>query len=545
MKKTLQKSALALAVAAVASGAFAGTLDYTAGGNEIVLANEVFGTGSEETLVAIPDVTFAVDLVPGAILNTQQYTIKFTLNKDAVFGEDLSSFDKWEDAGVILQFETTAGVINVGGVGAGNTVLNANVGSITVDQGGAIGDNTVTFLITAAADHQFIEARVAQFRTKRLTSALARGIANPSVSLGAEFRNVTTADTDTDTALVIFRSQDGVALDRDVLTSYVGAGGRSRIAVASNELLFTNTTGAAASADFTETDDITYVDFGNLYVVRTDVPAGFGGGLVKKENGDDFDFNGSDSIVVTISSTEVMNSFSRVYLRPGSGSACTGAVAGTDFDVAPTAGATSIDIDLTGETTVELGAGYRLCAIAKGTAGNPIPESRWTAELNVDYFNPRYTDSQDELDYEEILRNGCSVTLFNVPNAGAQDDAFIRLTNISGNPGAVRAFMWTQDGEQIDVGSELTASLDAHATVVLHTAAEQATGVFLGDVMPEYGALTSGRHRIVLQGAFPACEALGLIRTPSGVLTNMTSTTYSGDEARMGTLKNGTSNTSN
>jgi len=36
-----------------------------------------------------------------------------------------------------------------------------------------------------------------------------------------------------------------------------------------------------------------------------------------------------------------------------------------------------------------------------------------------------------------------------------------------------------------------------------------------------------------------------LIRTPAGVLVNMTSTTYSGDESRLGEFTNGTSNTTN
>ncbi|MNG28736.1 hypothetical protein D3C84_1140380 [compost metagenome] len=41
-----------------------------------------------------------------------------------------------------------------------------------------------------------------------------------------------------------------------------------------------------------------------------------------------------------------------------------------------------------------------------------------------------------------------------------------------------------------------------------------------------------GRARLVLEGEFPTCEALGLIRTPNGTLVNMTSTTqgnFNGD----------------
>lgn len=548
MKNIFQKSALALTIATLSAGVFAADLDYTGAGSEVVLANEVFGTGSEETLVAIPSVTFQV--TAPAIVAAQVYTVKYTLNKGAVFGEDLSSLDKWEDAGVVLSFETTAGVIAVGGVGAGNTVLNADVTSITVDQGGAIGDNTVTFKITAAAGHTFVESVVAQFRTKGLTSALARGVANPTVSLGAEFRNVTTSATDTDTALVVFRSQDGVELDTTEVTDYDDGvvGLRARIDVADIEQSFTGdqagNTGTGAAQDFDETDNVSYVDLGNLFVNRTTVDAGFGGGLAKKENGDDFDFNGSDEIFVTINSTQVLDAYDTVYLRPGAASACDDTVVGSDFDVNPATGSMSAEINLSGETTVELEAGYRVCAIASGAA--VIPESSFSAALNVEYFNPRYTNSEDTLQYGAILRNGCQITLFNLPNAGAADDAFLRITNVSEKPGAVRVSVWPETGgATIDTNTVVVDNLAAHATAVLHTVAGQGNGVFLGSKLPTYGAVTTGRHRIVIQGAFPACEGMGLIRTPAGVLTNMTSTTYSGDESRLGQQNNGTSNTTN
>lgn len=67
--------------------------------------------------------------------------------------------------------------------------------------------------------------------------------------------------------------------------------------------------------------------------------------------------------------------------------------------------------------------------------------------------------------------------------------------------------------------------------------------VFIWVLRTLFGAQTSGRDRIVLTGAFPACEALGLVRTPAGVLVNMTSTTYSGDAAQFGADTNSTSNT--
>ncbi len=565
MNKFVQKTTLALAIAAVSGGAFAGDLDRTGGvvsggTSAIVLANEVFGTGSQDTLVAIPDVTFTLDVLKDDIDGTasEVATVKFTLDSGAVFGEDLSSIDKWEDAGLVLVFTTGVGAITVGGVGAGNTVLTSDIGSIAVTQGGAIGDNTVTFeLDTAAAGTPaattLTSVRVSGFKVKNLTAALARGVVNPAVKLGAEFRNVNTAVTDTDTALTILSSQDGVELTAAQVSTYDDAdvGLRARIDVADTELTFTGNlagnTGSGAAQDFDETDNVTYAWLGALEVVRTQYKdEGNVSVNVKKEDANDFDFNGSDDISVTITSTSSLANYASVYLRTqtGPGSNCTGTTSGVDFIGSAVVGdPNSVKVSLTGETTADLSAGYDVCLVSADTAA--IPESTFSASLNVTYFNPRYTDSEDTLNYGPVLRNGCQVTLFNVPNPASSDVAFIRLTNVSEKPGAVRAFMWTQDGDQIDLNSELTSSLDAHATAVYSTTPANAGNGYLGDSMPEFAALTSKRSRIVLQGAFPACEALGLVRTPANVLTNMTSTTYSGDATRLGAQNNGTSNTSN
>jgi hypothetical protein len=551
MKNIFQKSAMAIAVASLSVSAFAGLLT-TGSASEIVLANEVFGAGSEATLVAAPLTRFTIDAARDDIAAGEEATVKFTLNKTAVFGENLSLIDNWASSNATLVFSFNAGANLVSVGNSGSPYVQDGDFTIVVDQGGEVDDNTVTFKITNASGAAAVldNVTVAQYRTKNLTSALARGVANPTVSLGAEFRNINTTITDTAEARVIFRSQNGVALGRDaaglVVTDYTAGGARARIDVAASEFNFTGdlvtNTGLAAAQDFDASNNVRFADLGNLFVVRTAVPAGQGGGLVKKENGDEFDFNGSDDIKVTLSSTTSLSAFSNIYLRPGSASVCTAATAGGDLAAVPTA-ADSVALNLTGQTTIQLENGYRLCVVAKNDV--VIPEQTFTAALNVDYFNPRYTDSVDTLSYGQILRNGCSVTLFNLPTVSVGDDAYIRLTNVSELKGAVRGFVWTEDGQQIDIGSTLTAELAAHATVVLHTNEGQASGVFLGDVLPAYAAATTGRHRIVLQGAFPACEALGLIRTPSGVLVNMTSTTYSGDDSRLGSDQSGTSNTTN
>jgi hypothetical protein len=543
MKNIFQKSAMAIAVASLSVSAFAAGELINGSDPTVVLANEVFGAGSESTLIAAPLTVYTVDVTKNAIDVGETATVKFTMNKTAVFGENLSLIDNWAASNATLDFVIDGVAVPVGGEGAPFAQPADLI--IEIDAGGEIGENTVTFKITndGAAAVELDEVHIGQYRVRNLTSPLNRESNDPTVRLGAEFRNNDTGDTDTAPSRIIFSSQNGVALDGSV-TSYETSGLRARIDVANLEKNFTgelgSNTGENAAQDFDEGDNVDYVNLGSLAVVRTEV--GAGPDLVKKENGEEFDFNSDDNITITLTSSANFDAFSSVYLRNVADGACDDDATGA-HTATWTSGSNEAVISLSGETTDELSDGYNVCAVAKGDVA--IPEQKIDATLNVTYFNPRYTDSTDDLAYNWILRNGCSVTLFNLPTTGVGDDAYIRLTNVSEKPGAVRGFVWTEDGEQKDIGSELIDSLAAHATVVLHTNEGQGNGVFLGDVLEDYSALTSGRHRIVLQGAFPACEAMGLIRTPAGVLVNMTSTTYSGDASRLGEFTNGTSNTTN
>ncbi len=541
MNNVLAKTGLALAISAFTAGAaFAGTHSYVVPNKAVVLADEIFGAGSEDTLVAIPVTQYAVKGLTGAALGAGEVaTVKYTLDKGAVFGEDLSDIQKWADSNATLVFGFAGSDVTVDGANFDASVSNANIASIVVDQGGAIGDNTVTFKITAlggGAGETLQTVDYGQVRVKNLTSALQRGV-NADVKLGAEFRNVTSLETDTQVALTVLGSKRGVDLT-GTFTDYTGAPGlRARINVANNELKFTGALGLASSNDFDADASTAYVNLGTAKIIRTTYDNGTE--KVKKENGDEFDFQGSDTPSLTLTSSQPVTAYSNIYLRAGA--ACDATPVAADLQgvlVGNTA-----TINLVGQTTTQLEAGYNVCAVAGGQAA--IPEATFDAQLNVTYFNPRYTDSTGAFAYGPVLRNGCQVTLFNLPNVNAQDKAMIRLTNVSDNPGSVRGFVWTEDGRQIDAGSLLSANLAAHATTVFHTNPSLNSGVYLGDVMSEFAGETTGRHRLVLQGAFPACEALGMVRSPNGTLVNMTSTTYSGSDAVLGTEQSNTSNTTN
>jgi hypothetical protein len=543
----VKKSALAVAVSAASVGsAFAATHTFqTATGLESyvnVLAEEVFGEGSEATAVAVPETVFTAT-ENNTFIAGDQLTVKYTLDAGAVFSEDYSDIQKWKQAGTKLQF-LIGGVtyeIDANGDTVDAAAPSTSLGQlITVDQGGAVNDNTVTFKIdTTTLSSDFTSATVGQFRVFKLKDALEPNSPVGEVRLGAEFRNVTQDITDTVEALVVLTSQPGIQLTSTATTS----ASRPAIDSANNLLNFTSDLGDAAFIDFDALGNGDTVNLGNLAVQRTvyalsnNVPATR---RVRKENGDEFDFQGSDQINVNIATSTDLSAFGDLYLSQDN---CATA------EVQGTAGATGVSFNLQGQTTSALQTGYSVCFQADG--GNQIPNfSVGQAQLDVDYFNPRYLESADTAGpFGELVRNGCEVTLFNVPNPNAQDQAFIRLSNISELPGPVSAFIYDEAGSQsqeVDLG----ITIPAHGTAILHTnqaLADDVNRVYLPGAIAELGALTTGRARIVLNAAFPSCEALGLVRSPNGTLVNVTSTTYSGavtQNALINRTANGTSNSS-
>jgi hypothetical protein len=478
-----------------------------------------------------------LDITKNAIADTEVATVKLTLNKDAVFGENLSLIDNWAASNATLEFVFGSKTVTIGNVGA-PYAQDADF-TIVVDSGGEVGDNTIVFKITntSGGADTLDSVQVAQFRTKGLTSALEGTVATAQrkVSLAAEFRNEDTTVTDTQQAIVIFESQPVLTLRADNITDYTVGGGRSRINVASDEMLFTNATGSLAAGDFDGDDDVDYVELGELYIERTEKYAE----VVAKENGAPFDWNGSDVFSLSIDAGANLDAYDELKLVP-----LTGGVTCADPGITDGLSGLSSVFELDGQDTDDLEGGYLVCAIADGDA--QIPEtSMFQVNAEVDYFNPRYVPSESNvLDYGQILRNGCAVTLFNVPNVNAGDKAFIRLSNVSANAGRVSVTGYDEAGNMLEE-VDLDTVIPAHGTTVFHTDASNSNGVYLGDVFPDFAALTTGRARVILKGGFPACEALGLVRTPANVLTNMTSTTYAGDDARFGEDQNGTSNTSN
>lgn len=515
INNVLKQTALAAAIAAVSFGAVAGDLTIT---TPAVLANEIFGDQSETTSIRLPLVEFKAT---AALVGKPAAgaTIKLTLAGQPIFAENYQDPNSWADQGI---------EVNVNG----SPLAPADIVDVV---GGTANDNQITIKLAASVAGNFAgvgsDVTLEGFKVKRLKDALKRDAAEPvrlsnvtlEVRSGAAFEN-----TGVEPAFV---SINGLAI-----TSTSTAANRQMIQVGAGQKEFTTSTGNAAAKDFTS--KTTRLDLGTLTLSRGKVPATNPGAGKEagKETGEIFDFTGGDTIKLTLNSNADLTPYGALTLQTGACNVASAGVVGT-FSAATS----TIEVP-TSSVNLDAATAWNLCATVDGD--QVIPQASFDASVLATYLNVRYTQSTGAADYGRVLRNGCQVTLFNLPNVGAADNAFIRFTNTSDVDvaGEVTATIWGQDGKKVLENELVLDALKPHATAVLHTSQVQGSDaasnvVYLGEALPEF-AKTSGRSRIVLNGAFPSCEALGLVRSANGTLVNMTSTVYSGSE-------NGTSNTTN
>ncbi|WP_334050859.1 hypothetical protein [Alteromonas gracilis] len=563
--KLFKKTALAVALtAAASSSAFAADLAFNSD-QTVVLADVIFGngkpgTGSEETLITAPSVTFSLmndaqgnaiagatgDLFPDV---ASFATVKFTLGGGAVFGEDLST--------TTLVNNANGGDGNPG-TGAFSVVADADV-TYQVVQGGAIGDNTITFQFTTTTPGDAIESMTFEgYAVKNLTPALNPDSDDKIVELGVEYVEAINSDdtndagdissvdeTATDEPLVVFASQAPFELEATPV-DFVGEAPFVRINVGNSEKSFTAGT-ADGRSDFDADADLTVLSLGTLQLSLEEAGT-FGGinvaGNVRKENGDDFDFQGGDDHTLTFSvGSGQLQEGAEVYLHTDVD--CTN---GDTFGTVNTISEdelTSFGIEVSG-TTTQLTSEYHVCYSID--SDESIPEvGQIAATWNVDFFNARYDNIAEEAgDFGDLLRNGCIASFFNVPASGNADTAYIRLTNTSTtNEGDIRGTLYAQDGTVLGEDVTIAPDLAVHATQIFSTeGADRTTGADqeVLDIETAFGvdgADYKGRARLVLKGAFDTCEGQGLIRTGGGSLFNMTSTTQGNEAANPNDGNNG------
>src|SRR5690606_31435715 len=156
----LIKTALAAAVASVSFGATAATfnLDVPA---PTTLANEIFGNGSETTIVQLPTIGFDAatnggDLA-GEVSVAGLSTIKLTLGGATIFGEVCDDPADWLSQNIN---------ITVGGTRLDET-------NATVSAGGTNNDNQITITLTAAG-LALDDIKISGLKVQQLKSSLER-----------------------------------------------------------------------------------------------------------------------------------------------------------------------------------------------------------------------------------------------------------------------------------------------------------------------------------------------------------------------------------
>lgn len=524
----LAKTALAAAIAGASFTAAAGTLDIA---TPSVVAVELFGEAksaegaSNQTSITLPEIKFTTAI-------NEKGSIKLSLAEtDAVFSSDFNTPANWESQGVKI-------------VVGGTTLDKTNV---TAVDAGTQGNNVIIIHTTATLNGDITIEGLKVWNLRDTHNKL-----NGTTAVNVELQGTSKFDS-APNQIAIYTAKGVELTGRATGYGFGASATRGYIEVDSDQTKFTNaisvqdTTDAidnATSAPHRDVFDaslaVQELYLGELELARgTITVAGVGTFEAGNEQGNNFQISGGDTLKLTLSSDVALNNYNlQLNSKSDCGSATFESTAANN--IYSNDGKT-VEVKLNSGVDLDAGTPYHLCAVANGTERlEQVPSL--SASVAVDYTNVRYGKSAATVQYGAVLRNGCSVTLFNVPASNDADKAFIRFTNTSDKTGQVNASIWTQDGKLIDSGALLLDSLAPHATAVLHTNAAfdtQGTTVSLAEKMDEYAELSAGRHRIVINGSFPSCEALGLVRNGNGPLTNMTSTTNSSGNTA------GTSNTTN
>lgn len=509
----------------------------------ITLAQEIFGNKSEETTFELPSINYTIDPTK-AVKAAPGHTIKMTIGRTVV------RFAKAVTANQIKIGDLPAGTGFVIASGSGSS---DNVLELRLDQEGAnkiketvTGGNVVHFNFREPSSQDSLPAKVTNMRAPLQGDAtFVAGSWNPKVSLqddplnelryqvtvSAQFDTTTgpsagdPANNDSAAPLIVFTSLPAVYWDVLNTNQY----GQNRVLHPLNlndqdRSFDTVVSAGGANVDY----------YGTNYAHLGAVRLGINKDVLNEAGRTVFGFAGGDKVTSTVSGN--FSGISHVGLTTqtcAAFSANPGGAAKLWNDAAIKAasdaqGNAKLNVSFNNANINQV---YNVCVKASGTVPMQALQRFDVGDLKVDFENVRYVDRTipgNRLD--EFWKNSCVASLFNLPGSRVSDQFFIRLTNTSddGRNGKVRGILYDQNGKRYPASGSayLTDStgkqaLKAHDTGV-YTVAEVAKA-FGVDGSNWNGA--NGRARLVLEGEFPTCEALGLIRSANGTITNMTSTT--------------------
>lgn len=185
---------------------------------------------------------------------------------------------------------------------------------------------------------------------------------------------------------------------------------------------------------------------------------------------------------------------------------------------------TASTITLNAVTPAQLSGGVTFCAVFNGTSA--IPSGTITASL-VGYANAATITLNTALPAAAntvgtVAHNGSSTRALNIPAATNADAGFVRVTNNSAVAGKVYGTLYNEAGTVLGTANSVladAATFVPNAVVVLGAS----------DLKTKLGITTdwTGRAQLVINADTPSVRAQNLVRSASGVLTNLSGDTSS------------------
>ncbi|MED5610379.1 MULTISPECIES: hypothetical protein [unclassified Pseudomonas] len=521
--------------------------NYVSRAANITIAQEVFGNLSETTQFDLPDLKYAIDLAKADKVAVG-HTVKLTLDRTVA-----------QFANTITPNQIQIGTLPAGEGFAITSGTGVNTLSLTLDSAGAaeiakaVAESSIVhfnFRTNNTSNEQ--PARVDRLRAALQGDATFLSQSNVDMlddPLNERRFNVTvSAQLDTTTGpnggdaknndsappLMVFTSLPAVYWD--VLN--VNAWGQYQVLHSLDLANQDKSFDTSVSAQPELTDPTNYgVNYARLGSVRL----GVNQDVLNEDGRNVFGFNGSDKL-----SSYVSGNFSGIDSVGLTAGTCQGFADGSAAaahswsaaDILANTGANGVARLPLSLVNGDVNQTYNVCVKSNGVDAMVAQQSFAVGPLSIDFGNVRYVDrviNGGEIDH--FWKSSCVASLFNLPAANNADAFFIRLTNTSdsGRSGKVRGVLFDQNGKRYpEVGSAYIVDqsgkevLQAHETGVYSV--EQVASAF-GVNGNDWNGV-GGRARLVIEGEFPTCEALGLIRTPNGTLVNMTSTTqgnFNGD----------------
>ncbi len=460
MKKIFSLVAVAVfSIALIAGSAWAGTFANDVAPAGATFANELFGTGSDATVVPTTSAGAEYTMAAGP---ASDFIVTYTLNQGATWGTAL-----------------TNGSLIYGPLGSGDATA-------ALTGGGGVDNSTAEFRVTVTAAVEVNDTFTLTYDIADADPlATAGAVINLAITLTDNLGNVDSPEN-----VNIFNSADGTTetvaasqqpgtLYIDVATGNTEFGGTSPDSSATEVIL-----GSVALTDGTTFED----DGVTLWLVNLNDAAG----TVTLTVTGDF----SASLGVDQDSNPA--TADGVYLDVDKNGYTSGEEANT----------------LTATTaTWNLGnlpafPAIEVHMVVDGTTA--IVEQTPSATLAVDWTDATYADESSTGDLRELAKNGTTRNVYNIPASTNSDQAFIRIYNTSSIVGTVRGTLYDQTG--LLGTAVLVSDMAAGSTQVFNVATLETI----------FGTTWSGRARMTIDGELPSMEVQALIRSAtSGTITNM------------------------